>query len=157
MEVRELTHSECTTVLTHNHVAHLACTSSAQQPYIVPIYVAYDVDEETLYGFSTSGQKIEFLRENPRACVEIDEIDGKGEHWSSVIIFGHFEELTDSPAHENERKRAYELLKRHASWWVPAYLRTPEEKARNDHPSLEPIYFRISIDEISGRRVDRAA
>ncbi len=157
MEVRELTRNECTTLMTHNHVAHLACASSAQQPYIVPIYVAYDADEEILYGFSTSGQKIEFLRSNPRACVEIDEIDAKGERWSSVIIQGHFEELSDSPEHEAARKRAYELLKRHASWWVPAYLRTPEEKARNQTNSLEPIYFRITIDDLSGRRVDRAA
>jgi len=75
MRVHELSRTECTDVLSRAQIARLACTRG-NEPYIVPIYVAFD--GEALYGFSTLGQKIVWLRENPRVCAEVEEIvDGR--------------------------------------------------------------------------------
>jgi uncharacterized protein len=47
---------------------------------------------EFLYGYATLGQKMEWMRQNPRVC-QIDEIITQA-HWASVVVFGHYEELT---------------------------------------------------------------
>jgi uncharacterized protein len=154
MIIEELSRADCAALLARNPIAHLAC-ASGDQPYIVPIYVAYDASEDCLYGFSTLGRKIDFLRTNPRSCVEVDEVGAANDRWTSVVVTGRFEELTDNSEHAAARTRAYDLLKRHASWWVPAYLRT--RSGNDDTHTLEPIYFRITIEEMSGRRAQRAA
>jgi nitroimidazol reductase NimA-like FMN-containing flavoprotein (pyridoxamine 5'-phosphate oxidase superfamily) len=64
------------------------------QPYVVPIYFAYEPDR--LYGFSTVGQKVEWMRDNPLVCVEADEVRAHNE-WASVVVLGRYEELSDRP------------------------------------------------------------
>ena len=57
------------------------------QPYVVPVYLTYDVlsgGEPCLYGFTTPGQKIEWMRANPLVCVEVDEVTAH-DQWVSVI------------------------------------------------------------------------
>jgi nitroimidazol reductase NimA-like FMN-containing flavoprotein (pyridoxamine 5'-phosphate oxidase superfamily) len=119
MVVTEMSLNECAALLARNRVAHLACAFDGQ-PYVVPL--TYAADESWLYGLSTVGRKIEWLRQNPRACVVVDEIVGP-EQWSSVVITGRFEELPDTPVLHEIRTRAYTLLNRSASWWVGAYRR----------------------------------
>jgi uncharacterized protein len=51
----------------------------------MPIYFAYQPDR--LYGFSSVGRKIEWMRANPRVCVEADEVTDHF-HWTSVIVSG---------------------------------------------------------------------
>jgi nitroimidazol reductase NimA-like FMN-containing flavoprotein (pyridoxamine 5'-phosphate oxidase superfamily) len=58
---------------------------------IVPIYFSYDA--ECLCCFSTLGQKIEWMRENPLVCVEADEIAAHDE-WVSVVAVGHYLEFS---------------------------------------------------------------
>ena len=138
---------ECLEFLARSRLARLACDRDGQ-PYIVPMYVAYD--DGWIYGFATVGRKIDWLRHNPRVCIEVDEIVAL-QQWKSVVVLGRFEELRDTPELRDARGRAYDLLKQHASWWVEAYLRVAIER---EPRALEPIYFRISVDEISGRRAE---
>ena len=146
MSVHELSRKECVELLQRNHLGHLAC-SSDDQPYIVPMYFACD---DALYGVSTIGRKIDWLRQNPRVCVEVDDVGGP-ERWASVVVIGRFEELSDADGRAS-RSHAYDLLKRQVAWWVPAFSRTePNHETR----PLEPIYFRISLDSISGRSATR--
>jgi hypothetical protein len=144
MPITKMPREECIALLSRARFAHLACACDGK-PYVVPLFFAYD--DSYLYCFSTIGRKIDWLRKNPHTCVEVDEIDS-GERWACVVVAGCFEELTDTPELQDARADAYRLLKDHASWWVPAYSRTDDQETR----PLDPIYFRISIDEITGRR-----
>ena len=62
MVVHELTEQECHAVLARTNVARLACARD-NQPYIVPIHI--DLDNGYLYGYSSQGLKIEWMRQNP--------------------------------------------------------------------------------------------
>ena len=145
MFIKELTTEECSAVLTEKRVGRLACARE-NQPYIVPFHFAFD-GSEYIYAFSTLGQKIEWMRANPLVCVEMDDIKNQFE-WTSLVVFGRYQELPDTPEFEAERTRAYELLSRHAMWWQPAYVAGSHRAGADD----KPIYFRIFINTITGHR-----
>ena len=100
MVIQEMTERECRAMLAGTNVARLACARN-NQPYIVPIHV--DLDGEFLYGYATLGQKIEWMRQNPLVCLEIDELITHGQ-WASVVVFGHYEELPHTPEYEGSRR-----------------------------------------------------
>jgi nitroimidazol reductase NimA-like FMN-containing flavoprotein (pyridoxamine 5'-phosphate oxidase superfamily) len=110
----------------------------------VPFYFAYA--DDYLYSFATVGQKIEWMRANPLVCVETDRIVNS-EEWVSIIIFGRYEELPDTPKWKAERGLAYRLLQQKTNWWEPGYTRTIVHATERP---LVPVYFRIRIVEISG-------
>ena len=112
---------------------------------MVPIYFVYDND--FLYSFSTVGQKIEWMRANPLVCVEVDEVV-RPEQWMSVIVFGRYEELVNTPEYQAARAFAHALLKRHAVWWEPAYAKTI---LHGTERPLEPVFYRIHGRQITGR------
>jgi nitroimidazol reductase NimA-like FMN-containing flavoprotein (pyridoxamine 5'-phosphate oxidase superfamily) len=62
------------------------------QSYIVPINYVYD--GTCIYGHSAAGKKIEMMRQNAEVCFQVDQIDSIF-RWTSVIAWGHFEEITD--------------------------------------------------------------
>ena len=113
MFIKELTTEKCYEVLTEKRIGRLACVRE-NQPYIVPFHFVFDGSSH-FYAFSTLGQKIEWMRANPLVCVEVDDIKSQFE-WTSLVVFGRYEELPDTPEFEAERTRAYELLSRHALW-----------------------------------------
>src|ERR1022692_3412894 len=95
MVIREMSREECLRVLAKAKLARLACAHE-NQPYVVPVYLAYHEAYECLYGFTTPGQKVEWMRANPLVCVEVDEIVAY-DQWVSVIAFGRYEELPETP------------------------------------------------------------
>lgn len=145
MVVQKMTLEECRTALAEAEVARLACERGGQ-PYVVPVYLAYD--GKCLYGFSTLGQKIECMRANPLVCMEIDDVKSQA-HWMSVVVFGRYEELPDSPDYIAVRLHALEMLQKRAAWWEPAYV----AGAHGDPTeALTPIFYRIHIDRMTGHR-----
>src|SRR5690349_11835301 len=72
-------------------VARLGCIFNGT-PYVVPINCVLDGD--FIYSHSLNGLKISALRENPRACVQVDQIESELS-WRSAIAFGNFEEVKD--------------------------------------------------------------
>jgi uncharacterized protein len=141
MRIQEMTPDLCLALLKRSNLARLACTN-AMQPYVVPISFVYH--DSSIYGFSTEGQKVVWMRVNPLVCLEIEEIVSR-QNWKTVIVFGQFEELTDGDA----RTMAHGLFAKRASWWEPGYSRTTiAGKPRR----LNPIYFRISIDKMTGHQ-----
>lgn len=145
MVIREMTLEECHNALAQASIARLACGWEGQ-PYIVPVYLIYDGNY--LYGFSTLGRKIEWMRANSHVCVEIDDVKSQNQ-WISVVVYGTYEELPDTPEHGAARLHAYELLKRRAMWWEPAYV---ADAHRDDSKSLAPIFYRIQLDRVTGHR-----
>ena len=145
MHIEELTRKASLEFLAGSHLGRLACVNQSQ-PYITPCYFAYH--DQWIYSFSTVGKKIEWLRENPLACIEVDKI-ASSQEWTCVVVFGRYEELTDTVDCQGARDLAYKLLQQHASWWEPGYTRTV---LHGTPRLLDPVYFRLSIDEISGHR-----
>jgi uncharacterized protein len=140
-----MTRQESIDLLARTPVCRLACVHEGQ-PYITPIHCVYD--DNHLYSFSRFGQKISWMRTNPLVCVATDELASLQE-WATLIVFGKYEELPDTPQYKMYRKRAYDLLQRRPVWWEPAFAKNVDhEKSR----TMEFVYFRIHIDQISGQR-----
>ena len=103
MMIHEMSREECHRVLARTTLARLGCAHE-NQPYVVPVYLAFHEQAKCFYGFTTPGQKVEWMRSNPRVCVEIDEIVSH-DQWVSVIAFGRCEELPETPASEGASVR----------------------------------------------------
>jgi len=147
VRITEMMPKECRELLARTGFGRLGC-SRDNQPYIVPVYFAYDSDR--LYGFSTFGRKVDWMRENPKVCIEVDEVKGS-DSWTCVIVEGRYEELPDTAQSNPARQRAYSLLETRALWWQNA------EAARNiegKSESVSPIFYCIHIDAISGHRAE---
>jgi nitroimidazol reductase NimA-like FMN-containing flavoprotein (pyridoxamine 5'-phosphate oxidase superfamily) len=114
------------------------------QPYIVPVHFAYH--NNCLYGFSMLGQKIEWMRANPLVCVESDHMSG--EQWTTVLVFGRYEELSDTAEMQSELELALGLLQERAAWWQPGSVKIAQGDTL---PTLAPVFYRIKIVQITGR------
>jgi nitroimidazol reductase NimA-like FMN-containing flavoprotein (pyridoxamine 5'-phosphate oxidase superfamily) len=112
----------------------------------VPVYFAYE--DNALYSFATLGQRIEWMRANPLVCIEVDEVVDQ-QQWESVIVFGRYEELPDTPEWQGARAVAYKLLHKSPMWWEPAYVQSIH--GGTPRP-LVPIVYRIHIVRITGHR-----
>ena len=145
MFVHEMNEFECQKVLEHATFGRLGCARD-NQPYVVPIYFSFD--GRHIYGFTTLGQKTEWMRTNSKVCLEVDERKTH-DRWTSVVVFGRYEELPDEPEFEAARLAAYEVLQKRTMWWEPAYLRPNHFDVPH---SLMPIFYRIHIERITGRR-----
>jgi nitroimidazol reductase NimA-like FMN-containing flavoprotein (pyridoxamine 5'-phosphate oxidase superfamily) len=147
MLILELNSEACAGFLSRAHVGRLAC-ALFDQPYIVPIHFSFDAERRCLYAFSTVGQKIEWMRKNPRVCVEADEIDDQNQ-WTSVLVFGRYYEIGRGPKDADARERAEQLFQQRQDWWLPAAAKVPSR----DHQEM--VVYRIEIDRLSGRRTVR--
>lgn len=145
MLVRELTRDECRDALRSASFGRLAC-AQRDQPYVVPTFFA--VDGDSIYSFAIPGQKIDWMRDNPKVCLEIDTLSN-GSDWTSVVVFGRFLELTDTDEHRDERLHAHSLLQIRPMWWEPGAL-TPA--SRSDRAPYAPIFYRIATEQMTGCR-----
>ena len=146
MVIHELTEAECRDALGRASHGTLAC-SRADQPYVVPFFFYLDVRGNCLYSVATLGQKIDWMRGNPKVCVEVDEIVDQL-NWTTVLVFGRYEELrNESRQDEDERRRVHQLFEQRSAWWLPGLARL----ASGEEHSI-PIVYRILIDRLTGRR-----
>jgi uncharacterized protein len=144
MQINEMKTEECNAFLERISIGRLAC-SFENQPYVVPIYFA--CEKGYIYVFSTLGQKVKWMRANPKVCVQADEIQNQRE-WISVIVDGESQELAE-PQYRAERQHASALLARRHHWWLSAF---GERQARVGDKAIEPLFFRIRIYSVSGLR-----
>ena len=145
MLVQDMTREMNIYLLKCTNLGRIAC-ARASQPYVTPFFFAYH--EGSIYSFATVGKKIDWMRANPLVCVEAEKIVSRQE-WQTVVIFGRYQELPKTPEFYEARVVAHDLLARTAIWWEPGYVKTLLQGMER---SLEPIYFRIVIDEISGHQ-----
>jgi nitroimidazol reductase NimA-like FMN-containing flavoprotein (pyridoxamine 5'-phosphate oxidase superfamily) len=142
--IHELTAKQCREELARTDLCRLAC-SHGNQPYVVPMYFVFD--DEDIYSFSMLGRKIEWMRQNPLVCLEVERVVSAIE-WTSVLVFGRYDELRET-GEPGGRKHAHELLQRRAMWWEPGAAAMAK---RADEASSPPVFFRIRIERISGHR-----
>jgi hypothetical protein len=146
MLVHNLSRVECHEVLARAPIWRLACAKEGQ-PYIIPVHLVFDFDY--LYGLATRGRKIEWMRANPLVCVEVEELGPEERQWTSVLVFGLFEEVTRTPEHDDARRRAETLLAGHEGFWWPATTKSAVRERS------EPVLYRIRISRMTGRRASR--
>ena len=182
MVIREMSREECLKVLAEARLARLACAHD-NQPYVVPVYLAYHQSssgEKCLYGFTTPGQKVNWMRANRQVCVEVDEVAAY-DQWVSVIAIGRYEELSEIAGSDSERgrapersdsrlhersdeeggddqgERAWHALKTHPMWQEPGNAAWAARAHRDSSKPLVPIFYRIRIDHVSGHEATRDA
>ena len=146
MRISGISQDECSELLKRVSVGRLAC-SLDNQPYVVPVGFSYEPDR--IYIFSTVGKKIKWMRQNPKVCLQADEI-GNLSSWLSVIVTGtHLELVTRSTTPPNETCAG--TLAQRPEWW-----RIPLSEARDRLlvSSMETVFFRIDIKSISGLRAE---
>jgi uncharacterized protein len=144
MVISELTERECIDFLQRSSLGRLA-SSEDNQPYVVPVRFAFE--SNAVYVLSTLGQKIEWMRNNPKVCFAVDEIKTESD-WTSVLSFGNYQELT-SPRYNDEREHAKQLLEHGFRWWQTAFA---ERQAKTDKQLIDPIFFRINLAWVTGLR-----
>lgn len=144
MVIKQIPEEECRSILADAFFGQLGC-SFEDQPYVVPIYFAYEADY--LYIFSTPGQKIQWMRKNPKVCVQVSKIESQT-NWQSVIVIGLYQELRE-PQFTEERKHARKLLEKHVHWWQTALA---ERQSQSEDELIQPLLFRIHVDSLSGLR-----
>ena len=115
MRIVAISQQECSELLKRVSIGRLAC-SLKDQPYIVPVAFSYEPD--CIYIFSTVGKKIKWMRQNPKVCLQADEI-GNRSNWLSVVVTGTYLELQEAQ-YASLREHAKELLAEHSEWWEPA-------------------------------------
>jgi nitroimidazol reductase NimA-like FMN-containing flavoprotein (pyridoxamine 5'-phosphate oxidase superfamily) len=158
MVIREMSREECLRVLAGRRLARLACAHE-NQPYVVPVYLAYyepSGGEVWLYGSTTPGMKVEWMRTNPLVCVEVDEVMAY-DQWTSVIALGRYEELPETPGCDDERLRAWQVLKSQPVWWEPGSSAWTARAHRDPAQPFIPVYYRVRIDHITGHEATRDA
>jgi nitroimidazol reductase NimA-like FMN-containing flavoprotein (pyridoxamine 5'-phosphate oxidase superfamily) len=143
--IQDMTRQMSINLLKSSHLGRIACAQGSQ-PYVVPFFFAYH--ESFIYSFATVGTRIEWMRANPLVCVEVERIASRHE-WRTVVIFGRYQELPETPEFHGARVVAHDLLAKTAIWWEPGYVKTFHQ---GDERPLQPIYFRIVINQISGHQ-----
>jgi nitroimidazol reductase NimA-like FMN-containing flavoprotein (pyridoxamine 5'-phosphate oxidase superfamily) len=142
MRVIEHSKEECRQLLRRVRIGRLAC-SLHDQPYVVPVCFSYDGD--FIYIFSAVGQKIEWMRQNSKVCLQADEIGGPT-NWSSVVVTGRYLELNEHQ-HSAQRERALELLSQYSDWWL---VPLAQKREAISDVSIESVFFCIDIQSMSG-------
>ncbi len=145
MLIRDITLQECRQLLHRTGFGRLACARD-NEPYVVPVYFAYELDR--LYGFTTLGRKIEWMRANPKVCVEVDEVENHFQ-WSSVIVTGRYQELPNTAEFGAGRLHALTVLEKRALWWQTA-MATKQIPTRDQN--AEPVVYCIHIEAMTGLR-----
>jgi nitroimidazol reductase NimA-like FMN-containing flavoprotein (pyridoxamine 5'-phosphate oxidase superfamily) len=145
MFIESMTFQASMELLMRAKMGRLACAHEGQ-PYITPISLIYE--PSFLYGFSTVGQKITWMRANPLVCVEVEEVVNQRD-WATVIVLGWYEELTET-SNDSGLALARDLLQRRPLWWEPGCARTVMEG--KERPVEEGVYFRIHPSKITGHR-----
>lgn len=134
---RALNDKEARDILTAGVIGRLGCVDNGE-PYVVPIN--YVFDGGLIYSHSLPGRKIDALRVNPRACLQVDEIENEFE-WRSVIAHGKFEEVRV----QSERREILSKLLTRFPRLTPV-----ESVLVHDAGPPETIVFRIRVDRLTG-------
>lgn len=144
MRIDELNETECREILSRSSIARLGCSQN-DQPYVVPVGIAYEADY--IYVFATPGKKIEWMRSNPKVCMQVDEVTNPSD-WTSVIANGEYQELPE-PQFTDERNHARKLFEKRQHWWLNALA---QRRIQMRDEEITPLFFRIHVYSMTGLR-----
>ena len=134
---RKLTKAEGRARLRRNAVGRLAFTFRDRVD-IEPI--SYLLDGGWLYGRTSRGQKLVQVKHNPWVAFEVDEVKGPFD-WKSVVVHGTVYFLNPGGQEHPDFARAVAMFRK----------RDPRALRSDDPVPQRTIFFRIHLDDISGR------
>ncbi|MGN6179890.1 MAG: pyridoxamine 5'-phosphate oxidase family protein [Mucilaginibacter sp.] len=141
-----LNEQEIIALLSKQITGYLACSLQGES-YLVPVNYVYK--NNAIYAHSGPGKKIDIMRQNPKVCFTIAEIESIF-RWKSVICQGAFEEIINP----EEKQQAMQLLTHH----IMPYVQSPEGHASHGigpekeiGSTIDLILYKIVINEKSGR------
>jgi len=135
--MRALSEEDVRELLRAAKIGRLGCIDNGE-PYVVPIN--YVFEDSTVYSHSLPGRKIDALRTQPLACLQVDSIEDDF-NWRSVLAYGNFEEVR---VPSERRSILQKLLSRFP-------LLTPVESVMaHDASAPDSIVFRIRINRMTG-------
>jgi nitroimidazol reductase NimA-like FMN-containing flavoprotein (pyridoxamine 5'-phosphate oxidase superfamily) len=76
------------------------------------------------------------MRQNPKVCLQTDEIADRS-NWTSVVVNGTYLELRE-PQYTAENAHARERLTKYSEWWLTPLA---ERRERGSDLSIEPVSF----------------
>jgi uncharacterized protein len=141
-----LTRKQCEHVLRSELVGRIGCYG-AGRVYVVP--VAFVFHKDHIYAHSKQGLKINMMRKNAKVCFEVESRESMN-RWRTVILWGKYEELTTM----QEQREVMKILNdRFIGYTISeTVLPTPYMNSpRHVEKALKPVFYRISIEEVSGR------
>jgi nitroimidazol reductase NimA-like FMN-containing flavoprotein (pyridoxamine 5'-phosphate oxidase superfamily) len=136
--VQELTRDEIDAFLDEQRIGRLG-TRDDESIYVVPLMFARR--DDALYVVTVDGRKTRAARAHDSVCFEVDDYDSATGSWTSVIVWGRYEEL-----HEGAQTEALRILRE----------RHGVRRTSGPPPSRPTVAFRIRIEKASGRWVERA-
>jgi nitroimidazol reductase NimA-like FMN-containing flavoprotein (pyridoxamine 5'-phosphate oxidase superfamily) len=140
--MQELSRDEIDAFLDEQKVGRIGIRDG-ESIYVVPLVFGRRGD--TLYVLTTDGRKTRAARTAPSVCFEVDDYDSSTGSWTSVIVWGRYEEL-----HGMERDDAVAVVaERHGA-------RRPSS-SHGASPSPPTVVFQIRIERATGRWVERPA
>ena len=134
----QLSENEAREFLSREHFAHLGCVLDGKVPYVVP--VNYLLKGDSIYIHSVEGTKLNALRENPNACVQVEKVSNPY-RWTSAIAFGTFEEVEDQAV----RSEVIDELLFHFRTLTPV-----EGLEAQRGPETDAVVFRVNIRKLTG-------
>ena len=146
MRISSLDERDCIEVLDRLGFGRLGCARD-NQPYIVPIY--FVCEDNRLYGFSTLGQKVQWMRANHQVCVQTDEVVSSSD-WTSVVAVGRYEEILEAPLGDNQRNKVASLFEQRALGWQSIPYAASDVRGSAKPPL--PVFYCIQIQKVSGLR-----
>ena len=141
-----LTTKQCEHVLRSELVGRIGCYA-AGRVYVVP--VAYVFHKDHIYAHSKEGLKIMMMRKNAKVCFEVESRESMN-NWRTVILWGKYEELKTL----QEQREVTKILNDRFIGYTTSdtVLPTPFlNSSKQVEKARKPVFYRISIDEISGR------
>jgi nitroimidazol reductase NimA-like FMN-containing flavoprotein (pyridoxamine 5'-phosphate oxidase superfamily) len=140
IQVEEMANSEIQALLARVSYGHLACARD-NQPYVVPVNYAYD--DPYLYIYTTDGMKAEIIRDNPRVCLQVEDVVDNT-NWKSVIVMGEAEQITSV----KEREQIVQMIRQINPTLTPAIsIRWMDAWVREN----VEVIFRITPTNSTGR------
>jgi nitroimidazol reductase NimA-like FMN-containing flavoprotein (pyridoxamine 5'-phosphate oxidase superfamily) len=136
-----LAHDECLALLGRHDVGRIAYTFHDRVD-IQPVH--YVLSGGYLYGRTSEGGKLDTLAHNRWVAFEVDEVRGSFD-WASVVVHGAFYRLDLDAATSRDR----DVATRAAALLDDV---VPNTLAVGDPVPFRRVLFRISVDEVSGRR-----
>lgn len=143
----QLSPEEIEAVLTRNVIGRIG-TAAEGKVYVVPVTYVYQ--NGYVLGHTSEGMKIEFLRNNPECCFEVDEMKSIS-NWQSVIGWGTFEELQGEIANQVMDTLVAKLAPLVPSETTHAARMGPMPSHRTSTQQGNAIVYRILLRERSGR------
>lgn len=145
--IGDLTKAQMEQVLRKEIHGHLACHSK-KDLYLVPIAYAYR--DGAIYSHTYEGKKVRMMRKNPKVCFQVDAMSDL-RTWKSVILTGHFEELTGKEASKTINILSHRLQKLLDRGEYALSFVTSGTSHLSRRNGRKVVLYRIRIDAMTGR------